>query len=470
MTYHPEPLKQRQRVAGRIAEAIAADADDLVHDLRSDIRRDDAESLTAEIIPLCAALKHLSRHAESILRPRRVGWRGRPPWLWNIRQTVSRVPHGDVLILGTWNYPLFLTASQAAGSFVAGNRTIIKPAPGTTNVLRRWIDLAVHCGCPPDAFKLLGETVADATAAIDDRPDLVVMTGSATTAKAVLKRCADALIPTIIEASGCDAMVVLPGADLEHAAKLFRFGWKLNSGATCIAPRRLMVPRQDANRFRDILLELCKDDPPLSVHPAARDSAASILRAAVAEGGELWTGRLPPIDDDWKTLTPTLVQCSTAANPILSADVFAPLSGVLIYDDVDAVAELVNDCPYALAASVIGPADQARNIAKRLVVGTVVINDIVLPTADPRVPFGGRRMSGFGVTRGDEGLRQMTAVRVIAEQRSRLCPHLWPRKSSDAELFQGLLTSLYARGGRRISGMAKVVRAGRQSMDENPAS
>ena len=90
---------------------------------------------------------------------------------------------------------------------------------------------------------------------------------------------------------------------------------------------------------------------------------------------------------------------------IASADVFAPVSGLLRVSDISAAIEIVNRCPYRLAASVFGAGKPAEAMAAQLEVGTVCINDLIVPTADPRLPFGGRGKSGFGVTRGRDAIR-----------------------------------------------------------------
>jgi acyl-CoA reductase-like NAD-dependent aldehyde dehydrogenase len=115
---------------------------------------------------------------------------------------------------------------------------------------------------------------------------------------------------------------------------------------------------------------------------------------------------------------------------------------------------------YALGATVFGPDEDAINFARRINAGSVVVNDMIVPTADPRLPFGGRGNSGFGVTRGAEGLLEMTAVKTIAVRRTRWLPHLDPARPSDAQLFHH-----YIRWSHResiqdgVRALAGVVRA-----------
>lgn len=118
---------------------------------------------------------------------------------------------------------------------------------------------------------------------------------------------------------------------------------------------------------------------------------------------------------------------------IASAYLFAPLASIIRVAQIADAESIVNDCPYRLAASVFGPASEAAKLAAKLKVGSVAINDLLVPTADPRLPFGGRGDSGFGVTRGGEGLLAMTVPTVISRRRGRFAPHLDPQPATNAQ-------------------------------------
>lgn len=127
---------------------------------------------------------------------------------------------------------------------------------------------------------------------------------------------------------------------------------------------------------------------------------------------------------------------------------YAPLSSLLVQhaipipviaaSDEEALRKAV-ESGYALGASVFGKVEEATRFARLIPVGVVVVNDMIVPTADPRVPFGGRGRSGFGVTRGAEGLLELTTIKAILVRRSRWLPHLEPRRDSDASLFASFI-------------------------------
>ena len=129
-------------------------------------------------------------------------------------------------------------------------------------------------------------------------------------------------------------------------------------------------------------------------------------------------------------------------------------------DSVDEALQLSEECGFGLGASVFGGATAATHVARRIKAGVVVVNDMIVPTADPRLPFGGRGRSGFGVTRGAEGLLEMTTVKAICVRSGSWRPHFEPRLSTDSDIFQGLLAALHAGSWRhRLNGILQLSRA-----------
>jgi acyl-CoA reductase-like NAD-dependent aldehyde dehydrogenase len=159
----------------------------------------------------------------------------------------------------------------------------------------------------------------------------------------------------------------------------------------------------------------------------------------------------------------TLISRTTPALLSMQTEIFAPVLSVMRAVDLEEALAANAACLYALTASVFGPEAHARALARRLRVGNVLINDVVIPTADPRIPFGGRGRSGFGVTRGTEGLLAMTMPRTIQTQRSRSRRPYEPTGGGHVELFAGLAEALHGAGiQRRWAGLKRVLRAGRK--------
>jgi acyl-CoA reductase-like NAD-dependent aldehyde dehydrogenase len=282
-----------------------------------------------------------------------------------------------VLILAPFNYPLFLPGVQAIQALAAGNAVLWKPGKGGLGAAHALAGLLRETGLDERLVRVLPASDDAGRSALAAGPDKVLLTGSAATGRAVLRDCAGRLIPVTAELSGCDALFVLPGADLDRVARALRFGRTLNGGATCIAPRRVFVPRGLARELEERLTAALGEFPGL---------------------------------------------------PVMA------VSGV------DEALELAAQSPFALGASIFGPERAARALARRVRAGVVTINDVIVPTADPRLPFGGRGESGFGVTRGAEGLLDLTNIKAVAVRRGRWLPHLEERAPEDGEVLRALLT------------------------------
>ncbi|HSG39392.1 MAG TPA: aldehyde dehydrogenase family protein, partial [Thermoanaerobaculia bacterium] len=375
------PLRERLRVIRALRHRIPAAARDLARAAGAD--RPEAEVLSAEIVPLADACRFLEREAPRLLATRRLGADGRPVWLAGVEAEVRREPLGLVLVIAPSNYPLFLPGVQAAQALTAGNAVLWKPGRGGLAAARAFAGLAREAGLPAGLLMVLPEDPQAAREAIAAGMDKVLLTGSAATGREVLAELARHLTPATMELSGCDALFVLPGADLDRAARAVLFGLTLNGGDTCIAPRRIFVPHALAPALEKNLRLLGVDLPA---------SGVSLVPVAGPEEA--------------------LAAAATS--------------------------------PYALGASIFGPEEAAFAFAGRVRAGSVVVNDVIVPTADPRLPFGGRGESGFGVTRGAEGLLEMTVLKTVSVRRGKRLPHLDPPHRQDAELFHAYLTLAHA--------------------------
>ena len=464
--------KKRCDLVAGVASKIVEAADDLTQLCSSDQRTDPVETIAGELLPLCSGLKFIGRSGAEILRARRVGMTGRPAWLWGVHSVVQRDPYGRVLILGTWNYPLLLTGAQTAQALAGGNQVLAKPAVGCEAVTERMVRAFYEAGIPRSCLEQLDSSTESAVAAMDAGVDLVVLTGAASTGRKVLERAAQTLTPTIMELSGCDAVVVMPGTDIERAADAIEFGLCFNSGATCISPRRLIIQRSMADCLAEALEQRLSSKPAHIVHPAARDAAARTIEHAIAAGAvdrsECFDAGVLRAGGHMKPLVLDQVR---PESEIASADLFAPVTSIIRVSEIGEAVSIVNDCPYRLAASVFGPAREAMMLARELKVGSVAMNDVMVPTADPRLPFGGRGNSGFGVTRGSEGLLAMTVPKVISRRRGRFAPHLGEQPATRAQDLLGALQLLHAGSlGARLRGLQQMMSARKKFNSRNPAA
>lgn len=395
--------------------------------------------------------------------------------------TTIREPWGTILILAPSNYPLLLPGVQIVQALAAGNAVLVKPAPNGEPAMESWKKCLVAAGIPSDLLQILPTSVEAAEDAIEQGVDKVILTGSAQTGRAVLRRLSRTLTPSTLELSGCDAVFIMPQANLQQATRAIAYALQMNGGATCIAPRRIFVTAGNLSAFNDLLIqELNKRTDgagnPLQfkVAPAALAATIEAVEKALAGGATLLAGELPetvvpkgaavPENPAWTPMQTLVLNRVQPSMEIARSDLFAPVASVISVDDMSAAINADRLCPFRLGVSIFGPRNYAEHWARRVDAGCVVINDVVVPTGDPRVSFGGRDESGWGVTRGPDGLLEMTRSKTICMRRGKWLPHLDPELSQDADLMADMLSLFHDpswrakfQAGRNI--LARVRRA-----------
>ena len=464
------PIRHRLAILRRLRHAIEQEAHPLAASITAP-NRDLAQRLASEVLPLADAIRFLERRAARLLAPAAHGFWGRPLWLAGCDLTVTREPLGVVLIVAPSNYPLLLSGVGAAQALAAGNAIVIKPAPGHEAPMRLLRDLAIESGIHPDLFCIASGASQAVNAAIEAGVDKVVLTGSAPTGRAVLARCAEKITPAIMELSGCDATFVLPDADLDLAARAIVFGLTMNGSATCIAPRRCFVPRTVLDDLEKRISALVEKWPPIYLPRHVFDQMMELTRDAVAGGARVVSTnrngdssatnlQFAPSDGELTQVAPLILSDCRPTSRLLNADLFAPVLAIVPVADI-AEAERLNQCSaFSLGATIFGPAREAQQLAARLNAGAVVINDAIAPTADPRLPFGGRGQSGFGATRGAEGLLEMTRPKAVSTRKGRFRPHFQPTQNGDDAMFRAYLLAAHGRTpGERFNGVTRLVRA-----------
>lgn len=430
-------------------------ADDLARLIAEHRHCTEAEALATEIIPLADATKFLTKRFTQILAPTRLGKKDRPSWLTGVDCEVHRQPLGLVLIISPGNYPLYLAAVQALQALAAGNAVWIKPAPGSTALLRSFKEQLIGAGLNADLMQILPESIEATQAALDSGVDKVVFTGSAETGRKILAQLAPHLTPSVMELSGCDAVFLRPDADMDLAARAIRFGLTVNNGKTCIAPRRIFVPRQLLGSFAQKLRDELQTLNPNRIDRPGSTKWLPWVKDALGNGAFIVSGTLHADHIEG----PLVLSGAKPEMKLLQDDTFAPIASIVAVDS-DAEALTADElCPFSLSASVFGKdVKAARHFANKVKAGTVIINDLIAPTADPRIPFGGLGQSGFGVTRGAEGLLEMTAPKVVVTNGSKSRMHYRPFKASDTELFQSLLKLSHAKTiSQRIKALFRAI-------------
>jgi len=339
---------------------------------------------------------------------------------------VVREPIGVVGAITPWNYPLNQIIAKVAPALAAGCTVVLKPsevAPLNAFVLADVIDEA---GLPAGVFNLVcgvGPVVGEAIAAHPD-VDMVSFTGSTRAGKRVAELAAGTVKKVALELGGKSANVILPDADFEKAVTVGVTNCYLNSGQTCTAWTRMLVPRDrlaDAERIAAAKAGKYRVGDPMAdgtnlgplISDVQRDRVRGYIETGLAEGAKLVTGGAEPPEGLEKGyfVRPTVFSEVRPDMTIAQEEIFGPVLSIIPYDTEDEAVEIANGTIYGLAGGVWSedPA-HAEAVARRMRTGQVDINGAMY---NPLAPFGGYKQSGVGRENGRLGFEEFLETKSL---------------------------------------------------------
>lgn len=345
--------------------------------------------------------------------------------------TIDRVPLGVAALIVPWNYPFMLMMRKLAAALAAGCTVIIKPATATPLSALVVGQIAAEI-FPPGTVNVITGPGNELGRVLVERPgvDKISFTGSTENGRLVLRGAAGHLQRVSLELGGKNPFTILPGADLNLVIPDVVWAGFYSAGQSCDARSVVWVHTSAYDDALQGIVEatraLVVGDPTdeathigTLVSPAHRSTVLGFISEAREEGLQVVVGGTPPVSSHLSRgcyLMPTVVTGTLALSRRSSAalaEIFGPVVLVLPYNTIDEVVAWTNNNRYGLAATLYGPAEDAHDIAKRLRVGTVTINQPL--TVLPGTPFGGFRQSGWGREAGRSALLEYTEERCVIE-------------------------------------------------------
>jgi aldehyde dehydrogenase (NAD+) len=339
---------------------------------------------------------------------------------------VVKEPVGVVAAITPWNYPLHQIMAKICPALAAGCTLIVKPsevAPLAAFVLAEEVHRA---GFPPGVFNLITGVgpVAGEALARHPKVDMVSFTGSTRAGKRVAELAAQTVKRVALELGGKSASIILEDADIEDAVRGTVNDCYFNSGQTCAAHTRMLVPRTAYARAAKKAREVAESftlgqaaDPKAKLGPliskTQQERVRSYIRKGIEEGAELLTGGADQPDNLPKGffIKPTVFGNVSPNMTIAQEEIFGPVLSIIPYDTEEEAVEIANGTVYGLSSGVwSSDKNHAHRVARRIRAGQVVING---GSFNMMAPFGGYKQSGHGREHGPYALDEYLQTKSV---------------------------------------------------------
>jgi betaine-aldehyde dehydrogenase len=400
--------EERGKLLVRIGEALAARTDEIAAIISHEVGMPMTLSGAVQVGLPAGAFADAAKAAESF------------PWEEEIGNSlVVREPVGVIGAITPWNYPLYQVVLKVAPALAAGCTVVLKPSEVAPLNAFALAEVIHEVGLPAGVFNLVtgvGPVVGEAIAA-HPKVDMVSFTGSTRAGKRVMELAAESVKRVSLELGGKSANILLDDADFATAVPAGVFACYMNSGQTCSALTRMLVPRDKLAEVEELARAAAEGfapgDPfepgkllgPL-VSSVQRDRVRGYINKGIEEGAKLVIGGAEPPEGLEKGffVQPTVFSEVTRTMTIANEEIFGPVLSIIPYDTEEEAIEIANDTPYGLSGGVSsGDPARAEKVARQLRTGQVDINGGAF---NPSAPFGGYKQSGIGRERGRYGLEE----------------------------------------------------------------
>ena len=349
-------------------------------------------------------------------------------FVWEYSRGTTRIVHegiGVCSLITPWNWPMNQIACKVAPALVAGCTMVLKPSEIAPLSGTLFAQVCHDAGVPPGVFNLVHGAGPEVGARMSEHPevDMVSFTGSTRAGTAIAAAAAPTVKRVAQELGGKSPNIILPTANIAEAVAAGVTAVMSNTGQSCDAPTRMLVPRDKQAEALAVAKaaaeKITVGDPrdegtemgPL-ISKLQFEKVQRLIQAGIDEGATLVTGgvgRPADLNRGW-FVRPTVFGDVVNSMTISKEEIFGPVLAIQPYDSIEDAISQANDTVYGLAAYIAGPVEDAKPVARRLRAGTVNLN---YPDWDTFAPFGGYKQSGNGREYADWGIHDFCEVKGI---------------------------------------------------------
>jgi aldehyde dehydrogenase (NAD+) len=411
--------EKRVHYLKRMREMISENEEELCSAVYSDFGKPYAEAYTTEIYTLLHEIDYHLKHLSGWMKPASVsGYMA----VFPSRNVVYSRPFGTVLVIGAWNYPIYLSLMPVVGALSAGNTVVLKPSELSSNTSSLLAKLTDHY-FENQVFRVV-EGAVDETQKLLSQPfDKIFFTGSTRVGKIVMKAAAEQLIPVTLELGGKSPAIVHHDSNLDVATKRIWWGKTINAGQTCVAPDFVFIHESAKDSFieksKEVLGAFFENDYIVGenfcriINRHNFDRLTGLMEASnVVFGGS--TNR------ETLFIEPAVIDAGWD-DKIMQEEIFGPLLPVVTYADQTEIVEKLTAMPAPLALYLFTEDESLQShVLENVPFGGGCINETVTHLGNPNLPFGGAGQSGMGSYHGKYSFDAFTRKQGV------LTKPIWP--------------------------------------------
>ena len=407
--------EERSKLLARVAEGLAARTDEIAETISREVGMPLSLSKIVQVGLPTGVFADMAKNITEFEWETEVG-----------NSLIVREPVGVVGAITPWNYPLYQIALKVAPALAAGCTVVLKPSEIAPLNAFALADVLHDVGFPAGVFNLvtgIGPVVGEAIAS-HPKVDMVSFTGSTRAGKRVMALGSETVKKVALELGGKSANIILEDADLDKAIPAGMFACYMNSGQTCSALTRMLVPRSRLAEVEEKAKAAAEGFLPgdslaatTSLGPLAsavqRDRVRGYIEKGISEGAKLITGgaEAPEGLEKGYFVRPTVFSEVTTDMTIAQEEIFGPVLSILPYDTEEEALAIANDSIYGLSGGVwSSDKAHAEQVARKLRTGQVDINGGAF---NPVAPFGGYKQSGVGRERGEFGFEEFLEIKSL---------------------------------------------------------
>ncbi|MEO0725906.1 MAG: aldehyde dehydrogenase family protein [Bacteroidota bacterium] len=390
-----------------------------------DLRKSKEEVLATEIIPILTLLVHIKRKLKYWMKPKRVGT---PLAMTGITSYIRYEPKGHVLLIAPWNYPFQLAINPLIHAIAAGNVAIIKPSE-ISGATSSFIKKMMQDLFPEKEVAVIEGDVPVATALLKKPFHHIFFTGSPAVGKIVMEAAAKHLTSITLELGGKSPCVIDDSVNIKEVAGKVAWGKLLNNGQTCIAPDYVLVHKSQKKAFIAayqawVEKHYNSDGQGIQLSPHYTriinernfQRVSNLITQAVDAGAKLIT--TAEMDAADKFIPPCILDNVSMDMAVMQEEIFGPVLPVIAFEDISEVPAIIAALPKPLAMYIMSRNRQNQNyLLDHSTAGGTAINELMITTLNPELPFGGVNNSGIGKSNGKHSFVEFSNERGVMKRR-----------------------------------------------------